>query len=149
MSFACLFSLKLAWKRKVLANHLVHLHLLFPFVPLLCLCNVYILAFLRCLCGFRAFPLSISRAKKGEKKEKRKIAISIYYVATPTRKLTNTSARRTNGRCFVLSAGLSCPAHSLPFASQRRASLPFLSSQPSQPLHSPASFPGSKYLMSF
>lgn len=128
------------------AGHLVHLHPLFSFVPSLCFCNVYILAFLHCLFGFRAFPLSISHAKK---KEKRKIAISIHYVAVPTRQLTNTSMGRTSGPCFVWSPGLSCLAHSLPFASQRRASFPFFGSQPSQPLHSPASFTGLKYLMSF
>lgn len=67
----CFFSLKLAWKRQVPAGHLVHLHPLFSFVPSLCFCNVYILAFLHCLFGFRAFPLSISHAKKKEKKKKK------------------------------------------------------------------------------
>lgn len=48
-------------------SHLVNSNPLFPFVPSLFFCHVYILAFLCCLFGFRALRPSISR-ERGKKK---------------------------------------------------------------------------------
>ena len=104
-------------------------------------CSVYIWAFLRCLFGFKAFQQSVSSVKN-----KGNIAISIHYVTVLNQHTHKHVCVTGKSALFCL---VSCPAHSLPFANQRCPPRPLLRSQLPQPLHSPASLTGSKYLMSF